>query len=104
MIAVPRLKFPSENTMLDGAKSPFQSMVAEMEGIPVPARVLQLLLVLDPVAVNVPPVTPEVPVQVSVPVKVKVADVAVPPNVRPGATTSCPAETVHAALPDASTT
>ena len=89
--------------MLEGAKSPFQSMVAEMEGIPDPERVLQLLLVLDPVAVNVPPVTPEVPVQVSVPLKVNVADVAVPPNIRPGATTSWPADTVHSALPDAST-
>jgi hypothetical protein len=88
--------------MVEGLNLPFQSMVMVKEGMPVLASCPQSLLLLVPVEVNVPPLTPDVPVQASLPVKVKVADV-VPPNRRPGATTNLPLDTVHPRVPEALT-
>jgi hypothetical protein len=72
-------------------------------GMPDSANVPQLLEALVPLAVNFPPVTPEVPVQVSLPVNVKVAEVATPENMRPGWTTNLPFDTEHPSVPDAFT-
>jgi hypothetical protein len=94
-------KLPSEKTMVDGLNFPFQSTVAVRVGKPVVARGVQLLLALVPVALRVPPATPELPVQVSLAVKVKFADGAVPVNDRGGETTSLPLLMVHVAVPEA---
>ena len=76
-------------------------MVMVRVGTPWLARSPQLLLVAVPVEVKVPPVTPDEPVQLSLPLKEKVAAEAEPLKLRPGEIVTFPLDTVHPRVPDA---